>query len=142
MPTYEYRCSKCGEDFEVYQSFSEDPLKKHAACGGKLTKVLSSVGIVLKGSGFYKTDNRSASGRAKAREDSGASASSDSSSSSNGSDSKSSDSKSSDSKKADSGSSGDSSKPKSGSSNGEKSGGDKSNGSKSSATKKTPAKSA
>jgi putative FmdB family regulatory protein len=137
MPTYEYRCSKCGEDFEVYQSFSEDPLKKHAACGGKLTKVLSSVGIVLKGSGFYKTDNRSASGRAKAREDSGASSSSDSSSSSNGSDSK-----SSDSSKADSGSSGDSSKPKSGSSNGEKSGGDKSNGSKSPATKKTPAKSA
>ena len=63
MPTYEYRCAKCGEDLEVYQSFSEEPLKKHAGCGGKLTKVLSSVGIVLKGSGFYKTDNRSSSKR-------------------------------------------------------------------------------
>ena len=61
MPTYEYRCAKCGEQLEVFQSFSDEPLKKHAGCGGKLTKVLSSVGIVLKGSGFYKTDSRSSS---------------------------------------------------------------------------------
>jgi putative FmdB family regulatory protein len=61
MPTYEYRCAKCGEHVEVYQSFSEAPLTKHEACGGKLTKVLSPAGIVLKGSGFYKTDNRSSS---------------------------------------------------------------------------------
>jgi putative FmdB family regulatory protein len=58
MPTYEYRCSKCGEDLEVYQTFSEEPLKKHAVCGGKLTRVFSPVGIVLKGSGFYKNDSR------------------------------------------------------------------------------------
>ena len=70
MPTYEYRCAKCGEDLEVYQTFSEEPLKKHAGCGGKLTKVLSSVGIVLKGSGFYKTDNRDSGSKRKAREDS------------------------------------------------------------------------
>jgi putative FmdB family regulatory protein len=69
MPTYEYRCAKCGEDLEVYQTFSEEPLKKHAGCGGKLTKVLSSVGIVLKGSGFYKTDNRDSGSKRKARED-------------------------------------------------------------------------
>ena len=41
MPTYEYRCAKCGRHFDVYQSFSEDPLTKHEACGGKLNKVLS-----------------------------------------------------------------------------------------------------
>jgi putative FmdB family regulatory protein len=59
MPTYDYRCAKCGEDLEVYQTFSEAPLTRHKGCGGKLSKVLSPAGIVLKGSGFYKTDNRS-----------------------------------------------------------------------------------
>jgi putative FmdB family regulatory protein len=62
MPTYDYRCAKCGEDLEVFQTFAEAPLTKHKGCGGKLAKVLSPAGIVLKGSGFYKTDNRS-SGR-------------------------------------------------------------------------------
>lgn len=61
MPTYEYRCTKCDDHLEVYQSFSEDPLKRHAGCGGKLEKVFGSVGIVLKGSGFYRTDNRTSS---------------------------------------------------------------------------------
>ena len=61
MPTYDYHCAKCGGDIEVWQSFSEEPLTKHQGCGGKLTKVLSPVGIVLKGSGFYKTDSRSSS---------------------------------------------------------------------------------
>src|SRR5262245_20826214 len=61
MPTYEYRCAKCGQHFDVYQSFSEEPLTKHEKCGGKLAKVISPAGIVLKGSGFYKTDNRSGS---------------------------------------------------------------------------------
>jgi len=61
MPTYEYRCAKCQQHLEVFQSFSEDPLTRHAGCGGKLTKVLSPAGIVLKGSGFYKTDSRSSS---------------------------------------------------------------------------------
>ena len=69
MPTYEYRCAKCGEDLEVFQTFSEEPLKKHAGCGGKLSKVFPSVGIVLKGSGFYKTDNRDSGTKRKARED-------------------------------------------------------------------------
>jgi putative FmdB family regulatory protein len=61
MPTYEYVCAKCDEHIEAYQSFSDEPLKKHTGCGGKLTKVMGSVGIVLKGSGFYRTDNRSGS---------------------------------------------------------------------------------
>jgi putative FmdB family regulatory protein len=65
MPTYEYRCAKCGQHVEVFQSFSEAPLTKHAGCGGKLAKVLSPAGIVLKGAGFYKTDNRSGSSKKK-----------------------------------------------------------------------------
>src|SRR3977135_2503603 len=106
MPTYDYRCSKCGEDLEVYQTFSEEPLKRHAADGGKLTKVLSPVGIVLKGSGFYKNDSGSGS-RNKKREESSSNGDS-SSSESKTSESQRSESKGSDSK--DSGS-GDSSKP-------------------------------
>jgi len=91
MPTYDYRCAKCGEDLEVYQTFAEAPLTKHKGCGGKLTKVLSPAGIVLKGSGFYKTDNRSSSKRGGS--DSGSSSSdtksSEKSSSTSGSDTKS-----------------------------------------------------
>ena len=102
MPTYEYVCSKCDQHLEVYQTFSEDPLKRHAGCGGKLTKVLGAVGIVLKGSGFYKTDNPSSSRRSSEKSDS---SSSSPSSESKSSESKSSDSKSSDSKSSDSGSS-------------------------------------
>ena len=91
MPTYEYRCAKCGEHLEVYQSFSEAPLTKHQGCGGRLSKVLSAAGIVLKGSGFYKTDNRSGGkGASKEKVKESASNGSDSSSSSSGSDSKSS----------------------------------------------------
>ena len=58
MPTYVYECAKCGDEFEVCQSFTEDPLKKHPGCGGKVAKVFQPVGIVLKGSGFYKNDSR------------------------------------------------------------------------------------
>lgn len=62
MPTYRYRCAKCGEEQEVWQSFDEKPKTRHnGGCGGKLAKVMSPAGIVLKGSGFYKTDNRSSS---------------------------------------------------------------------------------
>ena len=90
MPTYVYRCGKCSEQIEAFQSFSDAPLTRHKGCGGKLTKVLSAAGIVLKGSGFYKTDSRSgASKRDKAKEPaaSGASGSSDGAGSSSGSDS-------------------------------------------------------
>lgn len=71
MPTYEYRCAKCDQHLEVFQSFSEAPLTKHSGCGGKLSKVLSPAGIVLKGSGFYKTDNRGSSSKSSRRSDGG-----------------------------------------------------------------------
>src|SRR5436305_10364628 len=60
MPTYEYACKKCGEHIEVVQSFKDEPLTECPACGGPLRKVFAPVGIVLKGSGFYRTDNRAA----------------------------------------------------------------------------------
>jgi putative FmdB family regulatory protein len=61
MPTYEYACTSCGHHLEVFQSFSEDPLTACPNCAGGLRKVFGSIGIVLKGSGFYRTDSRSAS---------------------------------------------------------------------------------
>ena len=63
MPTYVYECSKCGNEMEAWQSFSDTPLTRHEGCGGKLVKVLQPVGIVLKGSGFYRTDSRPAAKR-------------------------------------------------------------------------------
>jgi putative FmdB family regulatory protein len=59
VPTYEYACTECGDRLEVVQRFSDDPLTVCAACGGRLRKVFSPVGIVFKGSGFYRTDSRS-----------------------------------------------------------------------------------
>ena len=108
MPTYQYACTDCGDRSEVVQRFTDDPLTVCSACGGKLRKVFSPVGIVFKGSGFYRTDSRSGSSTVSAGSANG---SSESSSGSNGS---SSDSASS-SKPAESGSSGSSDK-KSGSS--------------------------
>jgi len=60
MPTYEYVCTSCATHVEAVQSFSDDPLTTCAECGGSLRKVFGSIGIVLKGSGFYKTDSRAA----------------------------------------------------------------------------------
>ena len=59
MPTYQYACTSCGERLEVVQKFSDDPLTECPACAGTLRKVFSPVGVVVKGSGFYKTDSRS-----------------------------------------------------------------------------------
>lgn len=59
MPTYQYRCTECGEDLEVVQSFHDDALTVCPNCQGKLRKVFSPIGIAFKGSGFYKTDSRS-----------------------------------------------------------------------------------
>lgn len=56
MPTYTYRCQKCGEEIEVVQSMSDPPLKRCRSCRGALKRIFHPVGIVLKGSGFYKTD--------------------------------------------------------------------------------------
>ena len=58
MPTYEYRCENCGMTIEVVQGFHDDPLTTCSTCGGTLRKVYAPVGIVFKGSGFYKTDSR------------------------------------------------------------------------------------
>ena len=58
MPTYQYRCTACDHQFEAVQSFSDASLTTCPACSGALRKVFSSVGIVFKGSGFYRTDSR------------------------------------------------------------------------------------
>jgi putative FmdB family regulatory protein len=65
MPTYEYACRQCGEHLEVVQAFSDDALTTCPNCGGDLKKVFGNIGIVFKGSGFYKTDSRSGSSGAK-----------------------------------------------------------------------------
>ena len=62
MPTYQYACTECGEQLEMVQKFTEEPLTVCPACNGRLRKVFSPVGIVFKGSGFYRTDSRSGNG--------------------------------------------------------------------------------
>ena len=57
MPTYEYRCKDCGNDLEVVQAFTDDPLTECPSCGGTLKKKFGTVGISFKGSGFYKNDS-------------------------------------------------------------------------------------
>jgi putative FmdB family regulatory protein len=69
MPTYEYACRSCGHHLEVAQSFSDEPLTTCPNCEGPLRKVFGSIGIVLKGSGFYKTDSRPAPADAKSSGD-------------------------------------------------------------------------
>ncbi|MDR6325061.1 FmdB family zinc ribbon protein [Actinoplanes couchii] len=61
MPTYQYACTECGEQLEAVQSFSDPALTECPNCQGKLRKVFNSVGIVFKGSGFYRNDSRSGS---------------------------------------------------------------------------------
>src|SRR5437899_3042448 len=66
VPTYQYTCTECGEPLEAVQKFSDAPLTVCPACGGRLRKVFSAVGIVFKGSGFYRTDSRNGSSAAPA----------------------------------------------------------------------------
>ena len=61
MPTYQYMCTACGHAFEQFQSFSDDALTDCPECEGRLRKLFNSVGVVFKGSGFYRTDSRSSS---------------------------------------------------------------------------------
>lgn len=61
MPTYQYQCTECDEDLEAVQKFSDDALTECPNCSGRLRKVFSAVGVVFKGSGFYRTDSRSSS---------------------------------------------------------------------------------
>ena len=81
MPTYSYACTECDNRFDIVQSFSEDSLTVCPACSGKLRKLFNSVGIVFKGSGFYRTDSRGGSGTASepAKSDSAPAAKSESS---------------------------------------------------------------
>lgn len=96
MPTYGYRCSNCGHEFEIQQRMSDPPLKACPRCQGKLTKILYPIGISFKGSGFYTTDYKgsseaaaSAADGAAASSTSGSETKSDSSKSESKSDSKS-----------------------------------------------------
>ena len=61
MPTYQYACTACGHELEAVQSFTDAALTECPECGGALRKVFSSVGVVFKGSGFYRTDSRDSS---------------------------------------------------------------------------------
>jgi putative FmdB family regulatory protein len=64
VPTYQYVCTACGQDLEAVQSFSDPALTECPACAGRLRKKFGSVGVVFKGSGFYRTDSRSGNGSA------------------------------------------------------------------------------
>ncbi|MFD4355147.1 FmdB family zinc ribbon protein [Nocardia sp. NPDC058519] len=83
MPTYSYACTQCDNRFDIVQSFSDDTLTECPQCAGKLRKLFNSVGIVFKGSGFYRTDSRG--GASTASEPAKTSSESGSTSSSNGS---------------------------------------------------------
>ncbi|WP_117215116.1 FmdB family zinc ribbon protein [Allorhizocola rhizosphaerae] len=61
MPTYQYACTACGHQLEAVQSFADEPLSECPACEGRLRKLFSGVGVVFKGSGFYRTDSRASS---------------------------------------------------------------------------------
>ncbi|GAB3693903.1 FmdB family zinc ribbon protein [Angustibacter aerolatus] len=85
MPTYPYACTQCGHQFEVVQAFTDDALTTCPECSGRLRKVFGSVGVVFKGSGFYRTDSRGSSSAATPAGDGSSSSSSSSSSSEGGS---------------------------------------------------------
>lgn len=88
MPTYAYACTECGHRFEAVQSFTDASLTQCPECTGRLRKLFSAVGIVFKGSGFYRTDSRkaaSASDKAPASKDTSSSSSQDTSSGSSSS---------------------------------------------------------
>ncbi|MEU0783384.1 FmdB family zinc ribbon protein [Streptomyces sp. NPDC006173] len=97
MPTYQYQCTECGEGLEAVQKFTDDALTECPNCSGRLKKVFSAVGIVFKGSGFYRNDSRgsSSSSSPASKPSTSTAASSDSKSTSGSSSSSSSDSKSS-----------------------------------------------
>jgi putative FmdB family regulatory protein len=61
VPTYQYACTDCGKPLEAVQKFTDDALTECPTCSGKLRKVFSAVGVVFKGSGFYRTDSRAKS---------------------------------------------------------------------------------
>jgi len=74
VPTYQYACTACGHQLEAVQSFADEPLTECPACGGRLRKQYSSIGVVFKGSGFYRTDSRAAAGKGAGSRESDAAA--------------------------------------------------------------------
>ena len=82
MPTYQYTCNDCGHFLEAVQSFSDDALTVCPACGGTLRKVYNAVGVVFKGSGFYRTDSRKSTSSSESSSASSSSGTSESASSS------------------------------------------------------------
>ena len=72
VPTYQYACTACGHQLEAVQSFTDPALTKCPACAGRLRKLYSAVGIVFKGSGFYRTDSRNGSSAESGAKDAGA----------------------------------------------------------------------
>ncbi|MFJ8593742.1 FmdB family zinc ribbon protein [Streptomyces sp. NPDC093598] len=90
MPTYQYQCTECGEGLEAVQKFTDDALTECPSCQGRLKKVFSAVGIVFKGSGFYRNDSRGSSSSSSPAAKSSSTGSSGSSSSDSGSSSSSS----------------------------------------------------
>ena len=88
MPTYSYKCTECGNAFDIQQAFTDDSLTECPVCGGKLRKIFAAVGVTFNGSGFYRTDSRAGSGKSSSipkSDASGSSSSSDSTSSGSGS---------------------------------------------------------
>jgi putative FmdB family regulatory protein len=83
VPTYQYACTECGHAFEQVQSFTDDALTTCPECSGRLRKVFNAVGVVFKGSGFYRTDSRATGGSTSTT--SGSSSSGDAGSSGSGS---------------------------------------------------------
>jgi len=75
VPTYQYACTECDHAFEQFQSFTDDSLTVCPACNGRLRKLFNAVGVVFKGSGFYRTDNRSSNGNSSSGTSSGTSSS-------------------------------------------------------------------
>jgi putative FmdB family regulatory protein len=80
VPTYQYQCTECGEGLEAVQKFTDDALTECPHCSGRLKKVFSAVGIVFKGSGFYRNDSRGSSSSSSPASSSKSSSTSDSSS--------------------------------------------------------------
>jgi putative FmdB family regulatory protein len=86
VPTYQYACMDCAEDFEVRQSFTDASLTECPACEGRLRKVFNAVGIVFKGSGFYRTDSRASADAGTSKENGSSDSSKDTASDKAGSD--------------------------------------------------------
>lgn len=100
MPTYSYACTECDNRFDAVQAFTDDALTTCPQCAGRLRKLFNSVGVVFKGSGFYRTDSRDSSSKSSGKSESSSSSSSEKSSSSSDSSSSSSSSTSSSSSSA------------------------------------------